>query len=220
MEIRRTANAGVLLKLDDVKILLDGVCQEVKPYLATPPVEKEKLSSSWPDAVAFTHCHEDHCDPSYARDYCKSTGRNVFGTTQIGQLLPNMVNTEESVVVGNIRLTAVPTRHMGHYGKTTEHRSYLVRGSKTVWFMGDASPLELKQFSVFPEPDVLIVPYPYLSTPPSVTMLEGYLPCKIVLLHLPDASDDPEGIWQVAAPGMEQLKPYLYVPQMGETLNL
>ena len=43
MELRRTANAGVLLKLDDVEILLDGVCQEVKPYLATPPAEKEKL---------------------------------------------------------------------------------------------------------------------------------------------------------------------------------
>ena len=68
MEIRRTANAGVLLTLDDTKILLDGVSREVKPYLATPPAEKEKLLSSWPNAVAFTHYHEDHCDSSYAND--------------------------------------------------------------------------------------------------------------------------------------------------------
>ena len=37
MEIRRTANAGVLLKLDGVRILLDGLCDRVEGYLPTPP---------------------------------------------------------------------------------------------------------------------------------------------------------------------------------------
>lgn len=220
MEIIRTANAGVLLKLDDVKILLDGVCRKVKPYLATPPVEREKLSSCWPDVALFTHAHEDHFDPSYAKDYYKATGRPVCGTSQIAQELPGMVITQEKVTAGNVLLTAISTRHMGHYGRTTQHRSYVVQGSKTVWFLGDASPSELKRFSGLPKPDTLIVPYPYVSTPPAVKMLEGYLPCKIVLLHLPNVSDDPEGIWQAAAPGMEQLKPHLYVPELGETLNL
>ena len=51
MKIRRTANAGVLLKLDGVTILMDGVCREVKPYPATPPEVKEELRASMPDAV-------------------------------------------------------------------------------------------------------------------------------------------------------------------------
>lgn len=215
MEIIRTANAGVLLKLDDTQILLDGVCREVSPYLATPPAMKEKLSSRWPDMVLFTHFHEDHFDPSYANDYCQTTGRPVYGTSQIS----GMVCTDVTAVVGNIRLTAVPTRHMGHYGRTTEHRSYLVQGSRTVWFMGDASPLELKRFSGFPKPEVLMVPYPYVSTPATLKLLEDLLPCKIVLLHLPDLSCDPEKIWQAVAPGLEQLKQYIYLPGMGETLN-
>lgn len=215
MEIRRTANAGVLLKLDDTEILLDGVCREVKPYLATPPAEKEKLSSRWPDGVFFTHFHEDHCDPSYAEAYCRATGRPVYGTSQIS----GEVCTDENAGVGDVRVTAVATRHMGHYGKTTVHRSYVVEGSKVIWFLGDASPLEMKKLSGLPKPDVLVVPYPYVSTPPALKLLEGLLPCKIVLLHLPSFDYDPESVWQTAAPGMEQLKTYLFVPEMGETLN-
>lgn len=216
MELRRTANAGVLLKLDDTEILLDGVCQEVRPYLATPPVEKERLSSKWPDGVAFTHFHEDHCDPSYAEAYTKATGRPVYGTSQI----PGRVSEEKTVRVGDVGLTAVTTRHMGHYGKTTIHRSYVLEGSQTAWFLGDASPLEMKKLFHFPKPDVLLIPYPYVSTPPALKLVEGVLPCKIVLLHLPLQADDPDGVWQTAAPGMEQLKHYLFVPELGETLNL
>ena len=43
MELVRTANAGILLKLDGKTILLDGVCREVKPYPATPPKLREQL---------------------------------------------------------------------------------------------------------------------------------------------------------------------------------
>ena len=67
MEIRRTANAGVLLTLDDVKILLDGVSREVKPYPATPPKIKQELLSCPPDVVLFTHDHPDHFDPDYTQ---------------------------------------------------------------------------------------------------------------------------------------------------------
>ena len=75
MELRRTANAGILLRLDDKEILLDGVCREVKPYSATPQLELDRLMARWPDAVAFTHTHEDHFDPAYAESYHAATGR-------------------------------------------------------------------------------------------------------------------------------------------------
>ena len=39
MRVKRTANAGVLLELDGARILLDGVCGEIKPYLPTPETE-------------------------------------------------------------------------------------------------------------------------------------------------------------------------------------
>ena len=195
MELRRTANAGVLLTLDDTKILLDGVCQEVKPYLATPPAVKQELISNPPDVLLFTHEHEDHFDPDYLQ----------------------RVNQAKSA--GKVKITAVPTRHMGHYGKTTPHQSFVLEGSQTVWFLGDASPMELKKLSDHPKPDVLIIPYPYVSTPPALKLLEALLPCKIVLLHLPLRENDPDGVWQSVEPGLEYLKAYLYVPELGETLK-
>ena len=72
MEIRRTANAGVLLTLDGVTILMDGVCREVKPYPVTPPEERDALSKCWPDVVAFTHSHPDHCDLSFVSEYLQN----------------------------------------------------------------------------------------------------------------------------------------------------
>ena len=54
MELVRTANAGILLKLDGKTILLDGVCREVKPYPATPPETRAKLMESYPD-IRFSH---------------------------------------------------------------------------------------------------------------------------------------------------------------------
>ena len=215
MEIRRTANAGVLLTLDDVKILLDGVSREVKPYPATPPEIVQDLLSNPPHAALFTHNHEDHFDP----DYCRKADSVFYGTAQAGEEVAGLI-TDQTAVIGKVKVTAVTTRHMGHYGKTTEHQSYVLEGNQVIWFLGDASPAELKKLASIAKPDVLLIPYPYISTPAALKMVEAYLPCKIVLLHMPLQKNDPEGIWESAAAGMEYLKAYLYVPEMGETLKL
>ncbi len=220
MEIRRTGNAGVLLNLDDVSILLDGVCAQVLSYLPTPPEEREKLSSQWPDIVAFTHIHEDHFDLDYAKAYAEATGRPIVSTAQAEHLLPQKVWTQEVYTAGKARLKAVKTRHMGHWGQTTEHHSFVLEGSQCVWFLGDASPIQMKLLSEVGKPDVLILPYPYVSTPAALKIVEQFLPCKIVLLHLPAKERDPDGIWQGAESGIRQLRPYLYVPEVGETINL
>ena len=65
-----------------------------------------------------------------------------------------------------------------------------------------------------------MIPYPYISTPAALKMVEALFPCKIVLLHMPLPENDPESIWQSVRDGMEHLKAYLYVPELGETLNI
>ena len=207
MEIRRTANAGVLLKLDDVTILLDGVSRQVGAYLPTPTQEKQRLLQNLPDAVAFTHRHPDHYDPDFAAAYELAAGKAT---------LPQ----SPSAFVGKVCIHAVPTRHMGKTDPDLQHVSFVLQGSKCVWFMGDAAPTQLKELSALPKPDVLMVPYPYVSTPAACKLLEAYLPCKILLLHLPSQTCDPEGLWQVIAPGLEQLKQYIVLPEMGETITL
>ena len=140
MEIRRTANAGVLLTLDDVKILLDGVSREVKPYPVTPPWEREALQQRYPDVIAFTHSHKDHYDPAFAALYQKQTSGVILGPTD----LPGCKATMEHITVGGVKVTPIPSRHIGAAGKTTAHASFVVEGSKCIYFLGDSSPVQWK----------------------------------------------------------------------------
>ena len=207
MEIRRTANAGVLLTMDDVKILLDGVCRQVLSYLPTPPEEKQHLLQNLPDAVAFTHHHPDHFDPDFAASYEAAAGKAILPTSTTS-------------FVGNVRIDAVPTRHMGKTDPNLQHVSFVLQGSRTVWFMGDAAPQQLKLLSAYPKPDVLIIPFPYLATEVAVKRIEAYLPCQIVLVHMPKRENDPDGIWEMVTPARKKYGQYIHCPEIGENFTL
>ena len=191
MELRRTANAGVLLTLDGVSILLDGVCREVKPYLATPKEEREKLTGQWPQVVGFSHSHKDHYDPAYAVAFQARTSGVLLGP----ESLPGCKASMNPATVEGVTVTPVATRHIGPAGKTTEHASFLVEGSKTVWFMADASPMQFRTSGLTPAPDVLIVPYAYCLTADAWKLTKTWNPGCVVLLHMPDQADDPLGLW-------------------------
>lgn len=217
MELRRTANAGVLLTLDGVSILLDGVCREVKPYLATPKEERETLTGQWPQVVCFSHAHKDHYDPAYAAAFQAQSGGVLLGPESLPGSNPSM----EAVKVDGVTVTPVVTRHIGAAGKTTQQTSFLIEGSKTVWFMADASPMQFRQSGLHPTPDVLVVPYAYCLTPEAWKLTKSWNPGCVVLLHMPDKNDDSIGLWheveQVigAAPGVK-----LHHLDISQTINI
>ena len=208
MELRRTANAGVLLKLDGVTILLDGVCREVKPYPVTPAEIKAELVKTLPDLVAFTHAHKDHYDPAYAACVLEQGGVILGPATVKG--------TMEEVSVGGVAVTPVSSRHIGAAGKTTPHASFIVKGSRCVWFTGDSTPLMWKD-SDLPKPDVLIVPYAYTATATGWQIAKDLGAKKIVLLHMPEREKDDIGLWQ-AVEETTKNDPILEIPAMGQTL--
>lgn len=220
MKIRRTANAGVLLNLDHVKILLDGVCREVAPYLATPQALQQQLLADLPDVAVFTHIHPDHFDPDFARSYISKTGRSVIAPRDAASELPGWVASESSYQAGPVRITAVSTRHMGKSGATVEHQSYVIQGSRCVWFPGDASPTQLHALARISKPDVMILPFPYLSTPASIQMLQPYLPCSILLVHMPRREQDPYGIWQAVSCGTDALGKQICYLDLGESTEI
>ena len=186
MELRRTANAGVLLKLDGVTILMDGVCREVKPYPATPPEVKAELLANMPDAVAFTHAHKDHYDPGFAAEALRKNGV-IFGPAACN-------GSMESGKVGPVRITPLESRHIGIAGKDTQHASFIIEGSTCIWFTGDASPSQWGR-KTLPKPDVLIVPYAYCNTPATWSATRSLGAKVIVLLHMPPRLDDAVGLW-------------------------
>ena len=214
MEIRRTANAGVLLKLDGVEILLDGVCREVKPYSATPPEEKALLEGKWPDIIAFTHNHIDHYDPVYAAKYQEQTNGVVLGP----QGLEGASVTDRQLQVGGVKVTPISSRHIGVAGKTTAHVSFVIEGSQCVWFMGDSAPLQWKNNNL-PKPDVIIAPYAYANTMASWQMVQSFHPLAVVLLHLPKRDLDTIGLYDSVA-AVTNLPKELIIPDMGQVIKI
>ena len=216
MEILRTANAGVLLKLDGTSVLIDGVCQEIKPYLATPPQLRAELQKPWPDAVAFTHTHKDHYDPDYAAEFSECTDGVIFGSKQLH--ISKAIS--EAARVGNVTVCPIKSRHIGVIGRTVEHYSFLIKGSKTVFFAGDAAPLQWRQMTL-PEIDVAIVPYAYALTPAAWQATKELGASQIILVHMPLPEEDPLGLWDGvnAVLGAEKTTA-VHIPVMGECLEI
>ncbi len=187
MYIQRTASAGVLLKLDGASILLDGVCREVSPYPATPLWVKRELEEQLPDAVCFTHGHKDHYDPTFARHYKEATGRSIAGPASLGGC--NRTRVE------GVKITAVPSRHIGKVGAEIEHVSFIIEGSKCLWFMGDSAPLQWRGREDLPRPDILLIPYAYALSASAWEFTRSLGAEKILLLHMPARDNDPAGLW-------------------------
>ena len=208
MKITRTANAGVLLELDGTRILLDGVCREVIPYPATPDSIKTELCNNYPDLVAVTHCHEDHCDPAFEAAYQAATGRRVLDASYAGK----------TVKCGSVRVTAVPSRHMGR--ADCAHTSYILEGSRCVWFLGDAAPSQWKNRQDLPKPDVLICPFAYAATDVAWRITQSFAPKTVVLLHLPEREKDCYGLWDAVEQTVaKDCQAQLLIPDMGQTVK-
>ena len=213
MRVKRTANAGVLLELDGSSILLDGVCGEIKPYLPTPEDERKALLQSLPDCVAFTHGHPDHCDVSFISAYLEKTAGPILGPADI----PYCQAGERTV--GNVKITPVENRHLGKSDGSL-HCSYIIEGSKCVWFMGDAAPAAWRKLTGLPRPDVIIAPYAY-ATGIAWQLCKELGAEAVVLLHLPEKENDPYGLWDAVVQTVGEDKcPKLWIPQMGEILVL
>ena len=212
MKIRRTANAGILRWLDDVKILLDGVGREVKPYPATPQAIWEDLLSDLPDVLVFTHAHDDHYNPKFVAEYAEKTAGPILGPADIP------FSREEPLQLGSVTITPLESNHMGKT-EPMGHRSYIIQGSRCVWFMGDASPLHWLDRDL-PKPDVLIAPYGF-AIGRGWEIAKALDPGAIVLLHLPERRDDVYGLWDaVEHTTADGHHPAVLIPYMGETMRI
>ena len=206
MIIKRTANAGVMIELDGVTFLFDGVAEELAPYMGTPHHIRESLTKNPPDVVAFTHLHKDHYDKSYAEEYMKRTLRPVYGP----ECLPPQSTR-------NIKIKTVANRHIG---KTEiSHISYIIYGSKCVWIMGDASPLDWKNADEFPKPDVVIVPYAYAITASAWRITKSLDAKDIVLVHLPPRECDEHGLWNLAKQNICG-DTSVHIPEIGQVIEI
>lgn len=203
------------MKLDGVSILLDGVCREIKPYLATPDSIREALCADPPDAVAYTHAHKDHYDPAFASAYQRQKSGVLLGPAD----LPGCRASETPAEIAGVKITPIPSRHIGAAGKSISHMSFLIQGSRCVWFLGDSSPFVWKGRMELPKPDVLIVPYAYATTRAGWSLTQSLAPGVVVLLHMPLREEDNIGLW----PAVDETTAdagNLWIPEMGQRMEI
>ena len=208
MELQRTANAGVLLKMDGVSILLDGLADRVEGYFPTPAKIADKLLENPPDILVYTHNHPDHCSEALLLTYRKQNLRPIYGPESLYSGI---------IQVGEVTVTPVESRHLGRTEPGLLHASYILQGSKCIWFMGDAAPLQWKNRTDLPKPDVLIAPYAYGNTKAVWDMSCG-LAENIVLLHLPEKDKDIYRLWESVETTTRGTTANLWIPQIGETI--
>lgn len=207
ISVMRTANAGVLIELDGKRILLDGVCNDFPPYLGTPTMLRNALIKDMPDVLAFTHEHLDHYDSTYAKLYKEKTLRSVIG--------PESLTFNE--VDGEISLSLIKTRHIGK--SDVPHVSLVIKGSKTIWFMGDATPLSLKNMATLPKPDLIIVPFAFAVTPSAWKATKETGAKKVLLLHMPKKEEDTHGLWSMVESTVRG-NDLLFTLEIGEEVRL
>ncbi len=213
MEIKRTANAGVLLTLDGVRILLDGVSREMLPYLPTPEGVRKELLQEPADVLCFTHKHADHYDAAFVSEYLQKTAGPILGPADIPFC------RQETLQMEGVRIRQIPSRHIGKQ-EPMGHVSFIIEGSKCVWFMGDASPLQWRDRKDLPRPDILIAPYAY-ATGSGWQISQSLGAGAIVLVHLPERKKDIYSLWDAveAAVGQAGME-CLLIPQIGQILNV
>lgn len=213
MLIQRVSNAGVLLQLDGVKLLLDGFCKSVGPYVETPAHIRTALMAAPADVVAFTHGHDDHFHETLAAQYHKQTLRPILGPEN----LPCGA-VQRGIAIGTVSIQPVKSRHIGKEYAHIPHMSYVIRGSKTVWFLGDAAPSQWRE--VGERADVMIVPFAY-GLSDSAWRMTCSLADKVVLVHTPLRENDPDGLWpQVEAVTKRHCRSKLIILDLGQTIEL
>ena len=201
--------------MDGISVLLDGLCQKLWPYMETPEPIFQDLLRNPPDALCFTHWHADHFSEPLAAAFCEKNSRPIFGPER----LPYATNFS-SGMIGGVRITPVVSRHLGKMEKGLSHVSYVLQGTKCVWFMGDAAPIQWRSREDLPRPDVVIAPFAY-GTTETAWKLTASLADQVVLVHMPREEEDPHGLWPLVRQVTGKIPgPPVVIPQMGQKIGI
>lgn len=205
-------HAGVRINMDGISLLADPFSL-IRPGLwsSTPyDIANSMILKPHADAVIFTHEHHDHFNLDFTLRLLKEhpqmkvitskTVQNLLlqaspddqGLT--GRLLPAEIQDgRTSLSLGSLSVTLFPTIHDGPVNFGTEHYAVLIRGTRSILFLGDTKP-DAKNFSFIQEqasPDLLLAPFVYLTLREGRKIVFDLIkPKTAAFLHLPVAEGD------------------------------
>jgi L-ascorbate metabolism protein UlaG (beta-lactamase superfamily) len=214
------SNAGVLVELDDQKILIDSLCNSTIPLYRNPPAatREQMILGVSPfdniDCLLFTHHHSDHFDPEGAAVFLRHHKEAFIISTsavisQISDQLSHMESKRlvaldttgevlQDIQINGIKIRSVAMRHDGEQYRDVPNLAYLIAAAgKKILHVGDAKPIPenyLELNLAAENIDLLLAPFPYVGLPKGRQVIEAYIkPKKIAVIHLPVREFDHGG---------------------------
>ncbi|MGB7606056.1 MAG: MBL fold metallo-hydrolase [Lutisporaceae bacterium] len=206
------SNAGVMIKINDKKVLVDAFCNYDVPIYKSTPVDilDQLINGIEPfkniDLILITHNHSDHFDSkSICRFLLKNMNTVVVSTPEVITILrQDAYNIDadrlielnikagcfEKVMIKGIEVQAISMVHEGKEYINIDNFAYLIEYNETsVMHLGDAAPviqnfeqLGLQQYRI----DLLIANFPYIAIPSARQIVKELInPRKIAVVHLP-----------------------------------
>lgn len=226
------SNAGVLLKLNDKKILIDGFCKSLSPiYKNIPPdISDQIISGVSPfdniDLMLITHVHSDHFNLESINELLqRNLNTVVISTHEVISRIKGVIDDKEPprlididaelhqnkrILVNGISIQAISMIHDGKEYVDVSNLAYLINYGKTILHLGDAAPckanyesLNLEQCQI----DLLIANFPYVSLSLARKIVMKYInPRKIAIVHLPYQELDKFGWIEAAKRSYQRVK--------------
>ncbi|WKY43964.1 MBL fold metallo-hydrolase [Eubacteriaceae bacterium ES2] len=218
INITYISNAGVLLSIGDVTLMLDGLCgSDGQYYSATPKaIAARIIASEMPEekimATLYTHGHCDHFSKDLNLAFLVSNpntvliaGSDIRNTIE-ANAITNKKEVKNKIFTSNINplitfsdqdlvIQPLATVHMGKEYRNVEHFSYYISiNSRRILYLGDVelAPENFSHFDFSQNPvDLLMAPFPYMSTFRGQNIIRDIIkPKEIAIVHLPQAQDD------------------------------
>ncbi len=212
------SNAGVLLNIDNRKILIDALCKTSSVYKnPSAEITEQIINGEAPfdniDLMLISHYHEDHFDAEgIGRFILNNKQAVVISSEKVISLiekgiapgldgnligLNSVLHSEVRLTVNGIDILAVSLAHDGRMFGHVANYAYLIDGSFKVFHTGDAAGrkenyenLNLAKYNI----DLLLAPFPYIGLSSARQVIKEYIkPRKVALLHLPYEERDRDG---------------------------
>ena len=210
ISLRYIANAGVLLTISGVDILIDAPIRDgIPPYATSSPAEREKLEQARSPydrvaAILITHWHEDHFDARAVAAHLTANARVVLisapevvdrvravapalESARLRAVLP-APGTSDLVRLGALPIRVLRIRHNPTRRLPEQHVGFLVGEPPTVLHTGDADPAP-DNFALLrdlPPVDLALVPFWFVQGEGNWQFVRTALaPRRIAALHVP-----------------------------------
>ncbi len=209
--ITYVSNAGILLNINNKKILVDGLCvSRISIYKSTPTEICNKIIEGFPpfdniDNMLITHKHSDHFNANLTCRFLENNINTVVISSRevisnIKSCNPNLpfinlielnplAHNIERINIDGVDIIAMSMIHDGKEYMDVTNLTFLIDYGIKILHLGDAAPIkenfeymDINKYKV----DVLLANFPYVSIPRARKIIKSYInPKRILVIHLP-----------------------------------